>query len=382
MNSNTQSTINFIPQRDLRSNTSSTITIQTPMCNANKNLHHVNVSSKSTTTSSILNRKFSKPILRRSNSAKTPSNSSKAKKKSTLSRNNDTNQPNEPSDSMDQDTTERTTVSFDEVEIISDPIVNNHPANQNETDQLLNCSIETVDETHEVKRTTTATKSDVLNYFTRLSDGSFKCILCQNSNKVFSKRNETSDTNLRSDLDPLSGASTWVSIEEKKKLDETAIEAIVQDGLPFNHFQKSGMKNFLPVIKYGYQDPHRRTVRKRLGILYQQRRAFIKKKLSSVLHISLRTDVWKSPNNEFFICLTCHFLISSYANESFILKFRRFDDKHTGQKFRSFINNELQKMNSRLKMSSITTDGDSDIKSATLGAAFGRRLSCVAHNLN
>ncbi|CAF1676990.1 unnamed protein product [Rotaria magnacalcarata] len=184
MNSNTQSTINFIPQRDLRSNTSSTITIQTPMCNANKNLHHVNVSSKSTTTSSILNRKFSKPILRRSNSAKTPSNSSKAKKKSTLSRNNDTNQPNEPSDSMDQDTTERTTVSFDEVEIISDPIVNNHPANQNETDQLLNCSIETVDETHEVKRTTTATKSDVLNYFTRLSDGSFKCILCQNSNKV------------------------------------------------------------------------------------------------------------------------------------------------------------------------------------------------------
>ncbi|CAF2047524.1 unnamed protein product [Rotaria magnacalcarata] len=172
-------------------------------------------------------------------------------------------------------------------------------------------------------------------------------------------------------------------LKKRKKLDETAIEAIVQDGLPFNHFQKSEMKNFLSVIKYGYQDPHRRTVRKRLGILYQQRRAFIKKKqLSSVLHISLRTEVWKSSNNEFFICLTCHFLISSYANESFILSFRRFDDKHTGQKFRSFINNELQKMNLRLKVSSIATDDDSDIKSATLGTAFGRRLSCVAHNLN
>ncbi|CAF3790210.1 unnamed protein product [Rotaria socialis] len=148
MDSNTQSTTNFIPQRDLRSSTSSTITIQTPMSNANKNLHHVNASSKSTTTttSPILNRKIVKSILRRS-------------------------------DSMDQDTTERTTVSFDDVEIISDPIVNNHPVNQNETDQLLNCSIETIDETHEVKRTTTATKSDVLNYFTRQPYGCFKCIL-------------------------------------------------------------------------------------------------------------------------------------------------------------------------------------------------------------
>ncbi|CAF3116988.1 unnamed protein product, partial [Rotaria sp. Silwood2] len=110
------------PQRDLRSSTSSTITIQTPVSNTNKNLHHVNASSKSTITSPTLNRKIVKPILRRSNSAKTPSNSSKAKKKSTLSRNNDTNRSDEASDSMDQDTTERTTVSFDDVEIISDPI--------------------------------------------------------------------------------------------------------------------------------------------------------------------------------------------------------------------------------------------------------------------
>ncbi|CAF2180976.1 unnamed protein product [Rotaria magnacalcarata] len=209
--------------------------------------------------------------------------------------------------------------------------------------------------------------------------------------------NETSDTNLRSHLgkmhqmieflypsqkNQIQPKSKLISIDEKKKLDEAAIEAIVQDSLPFNHFQKSGMKIFLSVIKYGYQGPNRKTVRKRLGILYQQHRAFIKKQLSSVLHISLTTDVWKSPNNEFFICLTCHFLTSSYVNESFILSFRRFDDKHTGQKFRSFIDNELRKMNLKLKVSSITTDGGSDIKSATLGTTFGMRLSCAAHNLN
>ncbi|CAF5186937.1 unnamed protein product, partial [Rotaria magnacalcarata] len=69
--------------------------------------------------------------------------------------------------------------------------------------------------------------------------------------------NETSDTNLRSHLgkmhqmieflypsqkNQIQPKSKLISIDEKKKLDEAAIEAIVQDSLPFNHFQKSGMK--------------------------------------------------------------------------------------------------------------------------------------------
>ena len=96
--------------------------------------------------------------------------------------------------------------------------------------------------------------------------------------------NENSDTDLRSHLGKThhmieflypsqqkqyQPKSKSISNEEKKLLDEAAIEAIVQDGLPFNHFQKTGMKKFLAVIKDGYKGPHRKTVRRRLGIFHQ-----------------------------------------------------------------------------------------------------------------
>lgn len=174
-----------------------------------------------------------------------------------------------------------------------------------------------------------------------------------------------------------------ISNEEKKPLDDVAIEAIIQDALPFNHFRKRGMAKFLSIIKPGYVGPHRKTVHKRLARLYQQRREFIKQKLLSVRYISLTADVWKSPKRQYFICLTCHFLTSTYENDSLILSFRKFAGKHSGQKFRSFINNELRKMNLELKVCSITTDGGSDIKAATAYAPeFGMRIGCYAHNFN
>jgi hypothetical protein len=174
-----------------------------------------------------------------------------------------------------------------------------------------------------------------------------------------------------------------ISIEEKKKLDDAAIEAIVQDTLPFNHFNKRGMMNFLSIIKPGYRGPHRKTVRKRLERLYQQKRQLIKEKLSTVSFISLTTDVWKSPSRQYFICLTCHYVTASYENNSIVLSFRRFIDKHSAQKFKSFIINELEKMNIIHKVQSITTDGGPDIKCATQStAAFGIRISCTVHNFN
>jgi hypothetical protein len=175
-----------------------------------------------------------------------------------------------------------------------------------------------------------------------------------------------------------------IANEEKKKFDDAAVEAIIKDDLPFNHFRKeAGMAKFLSVIKPGYQGPNRKYVRKQLARLYKQRRKLIKEKLSSVLYISLTTDVWKSPTRQYFICLTCHFVNSQYENESFVLSFRRFPDKHSGKKFRSFIHNELRKMNLEFKVCSITTDSGPDIKCATTNvAAFGIRISCCAHNFN
>lgn len=216
--------------------------------------------------------------------------------------------------------------------------------------------------------------------------------------KVFSKSNEHSDTNIRNHLGKVHNKAEFlypsqksnyqpkarsINIEEKKIIDQAAIDAIVKDSLPFNHFQKTGMKNFLSIIKPGYQGVNRKTVRNRLELLYRQRRKTIKDELASVASISLTADLWKSPSRHHFICLTCHYLDATYQNKSFVLSFRRFPEKHSGENIRSFIQSEIQRMNLQGKIQSITTDNGSDIKSATNGASeLGTRISCGAHNLN
>jgi hypothetical protein len=185
MASNTPSITNFIPERELRPRTSSSISFQTQTRNTN---HRLNDRSKPTTTSTpILGRKIVKPNLRRSKSAKTSSRSSKTKKTVALPEDNDRNQPDEPNDEMDQDYTEQTTaLNFGIDKIVSNSIINDNPLNenQNKMDGVLNKSNETVDEDHQIKRTTAATRKDVMNYFVKQPDGSFKCVLCTNSNKV------------------------------------------------------------------------------------------------------------------------------------------------------------------------------------------------------
>ena len=174
-----------------------------------------------------------------------------------------------------------------------------------------------------------------------------------------------------------------IGVEDKRKLDEFAIKAIIQDALPFDHFRKPGMMKFLSIIKPGYQGPHRKTVRKRLVYLYQQRRKLIKEELSNVVSVSLTADIWKSPRRIYFMGLTCHYLNSSLENKSMVLSFRRFVGRHTGAKIRSFINSELKKMNLQHKVQSITTDSGSDVKCGTPGGEeFGLRIVCSAHNLN
>lgn len=209
---------------------------------------------------------------------------------------------------------------------------------------------------------------------------------------------EKSDSNLRSHLGKVHNMREFlypsqlpisrrkdalIPAEEKKKLNEAAINAIVRDALPFNHFKKPGMLKFLSTIKPGYKGPHRKTVRKRLEKLYWKRRQTIRKILSNVSSVSLTADLWKSPSRVSFLCLTCHYLNDSLENKSMVISFRRFNGEHSGMKIRSFIIRELKKLDIQYKVRSITTDSGSNIKSATSGdEEFGLRITCAAHNIN
>jgi len=81
---------------------------------------------------------------------------------------------------MEQDLSEQIIASsFDTDIIISDSIMNDNPENayenENSTNHFLNDSTETIDEQHQIKRTTAAKRKDILSYFIKQTDGSFKC---------------------------------------------------------------------------------------------------------------------------------------------------------------------------------------------------------------
>lgn len=60
------------------------------------------------------------------------------------------------SNDMEQDSPPRAIVSFDEDETNSNAVVQNGSINQNQSNQSLNCSTDTVDEQNEARRTTAA----------------------------------------------------------------------------------------------------------------------------------------------------------------------------------------------------------------------------------
>lgn len=54
----------------------------------------------------------------------------------------------------------------------------------------------------------------------------------------------------------------------KKELDESVINAIIEDERVYNDFKKTGMTKFLDIALNGYKPPSRQTVAKKLCLKY------------------------------------------------------------------------------------------------------------------
>lgn len=142
------------------------------------------------------------------------------------------------------------------------------------------------------------------------------------------------------------------------------------------------MSNFLETIKPGYRGPTRQTVRKRLDKMYQEKRSLLKETFKTIDCLSLTTDLWMNSRRNYFVVLTAHYLDKDYHHVSSVISFRRFCGRHLSTRLKSFLLNEIRKLNIESKIISITTDDGSDIKSATSSYEFGIRFSCDAHNIN
>ena len=166
-----------------------------------------------------------------------------------------------------------------------------------------------------------------------------------------------------------------------KELHEAAIKCILEDSRPFGDFRKEGMRRFLSIAVPGYVGPHRVTVQKRLKPLYHEMRQKMKEELKKVNHVALTTDFWKSLSGSYFLCLTVHYFNKDFDYINLVAGFRRVKGEHTSERIKKFISYEIEKLQIKDKVVSITTDNANDIKSAT-STGFGIRFSCAAHLLN
>ncbi len=142
------------------------------------------------------------------------------------------------------------------------------------------------------------------------------------------------------------------------------------------------MAKFLNFIKPGYKGPHRKTIRRHVGVRYNDFKIQLKTKLKKVVKIALTTDLWKSNGSKDHLTITGHFFNKSFEYQSTILGFQVVQGQHTSENLRASIKKSLDNLSIETnQIASITTDNASDIKNAT-SHGFGLRNGCLCHILN
>ncbi|CAF2090095.1 unnamed protein product [Rotaria magnacalcarata] len=230
------------------------------------------------------------------------------------------------------------------------------------------------------------------DYFEHIDDNNYLCQICLKLIKISSN----SDANLRSHLgrahnmpemlfDSQRNQSTanpkQIKPEKKRELHQAAIDCIITDGRAFGDFRRLGMSKFLNVICPGYRGPGRKTVRRRLGILYHEYRQKLREVLASIPAVAITVDIWTKKKKS-FICLTGHAFNKKYESIPLVLGFRRFTGSHESENIKKYILYELQRLNIQDKICGIVGDNGSDIKKAINEIKPGERFSCTAHNIN
>ena len=143
------------------------------------------------------------------------------------------------------------------------------------------------------------------------------------------------------------GLVNSVTKERKCELHDAAVSCIVKDGLPFDTFRKPGMEGFVSTVVTGYRGPHRQTVRQKIGVMYAKYTATLRDKLKSVECLSLTSDIWKSPQRVYYICLTAHVQNEKFETIPLVLGCRLLIGRHSSDNIARYIQYELNRVGVR-----------------------------------
>lgn len=104
-------------------------------------------------------------------------------------------------------------------------------------------------------------------------------------------------------------------------------------------------------------------------------------KLKNISFVALTTDLSRAKNLINYITLTIHFLDSTNSLYSLKIAHDRFVGQQTAIKIEEYLREKLDEYEIPVtKLTTITTDNGSDVKSAA--SKITTRISCVCHNIN
>ena len=177
------------------------------------------------------------------------------------------------------------------------------------------------------------------------------------------------------------------------KVREKASHMILVHEYPFNMVEHEVFNVFMKIATPYYQKISRNTARNDCISTFELEKKKLKTMLGSVNRVSLTTDFWKSGQKIGYICLTCHFVDSSWKLQKRIINFCDVPPPHFGVVISDAIFKSLLDWGLENKVCTITLDNanNNDAAVRILKDAIKRKLMlggkifhvrCCAHVIN
>ena len=150
-------------------------------------------------------------------------------------------------------------------------------------------------------------------------------------------------------------------------------------------FSTPAYKKYIRTIQPAYTPPSAPTVKKYLKVKYLDEKSKLKSVLSEQIGVGLTSDMWTSKKIHGYITATGHYITQDLELKHCVLATRRVINKHSGENIFSVLLAVEKEFEIEGKISGLTSDNASNMKSASakhnFSIAANCHIQCFAHTL-
>lgn len=168
---------------------------------------------------------------------------------------------------------------------------------------------------------------------------------------------------------------------------DAMVDWLTKDGVPLFTVEKEGFKKFMAVLEKRYNIPSRRTVSRKVSMLYDVKHDLVKHQLQEDInnvggYYSMTTDLWSSTTTDPYMAVTIHYVTKTWELASYLLECSYLPGSHTADLLTEAINNTLSHWDLlSTSLASITTDNGANVVKACNNFPCVR-FPCFGHCLN